>query len=1185
MKARLRSVAWGKVLPLAALLVLTLIAAAPLWGPGLLNTRGGGDSPFLLLRTHQMAVNLRAGVFPVRWMPDAAYGLGYPFFSYYAALPYYLSAALTLVALDVLSAIKLTQTFFLAAAGLGTYGWARRVLGNRTAGWLAATAYTLAPYHLVNVYVRGDSLSEFAAFAFYPLILWGLERLAGSEQRCPLRSSSWMWPAIAYAGLILTHNVSALIFTPFTLLYLLLLAWRDGSHRKRILLQGGLALGLGILLSAWFWVPALGEIGDVQLTSQTSGYFFYGGHFRGSNLIQSTVIFDYDISPDRSSPFAMGLVQAVLVLLGLVLVIIRWACLIAKEEARFLQTTGLLRSFAGRHDSRILFGLLGLLLSTGLITPLSRAVWDRVPLLPMVQFPWRFLSVQALFGALFIGAIVLPLRRQQWVFAAVVAGLLTISSLMGLQPDYLPITADEVVAQRLQLYELFTGNIGSTIRYEYLPRWAKPRPHTGPALFDPEAPPQPIPLDGTLAAAEKLVHQPTHRRWRVDVGADDAKLAFPLHYWPGWRATVDGQPVPTTPALDSGYLTLHVPPGAHQVDIQLGRTWLRLGAEIVSLAALLLTIGVIIRSVTIQTQTRSSEPQHGPAGARSLLPHIICLAVFVALLVLLVAFAPRVSPSHDADLTMDFEQRPYLHHNPDGIEIGGVTMTGYRYNTRQLSPGRALEVTLEGLATPSKAVVSVALVSPAAVRHAGHPPVAESTVEWLPTSEAGSPTVMLPISERTAPGLYLVRLAERSERSPVYLRPVWIQGAGANPPSPAADTFADGALRLHGVDVTQPRSTVLDVALEWSVTRRVAANYGLSLQLTDPAGNEWARLETQPGRGFMPTSLWPTKCFFTDPYRLSLPKGTPPGDAYTLTVSLYRVATLENVGQATMPVALEQVTRRPEAPIITELTDDLALSEIEVPERVKQGEDLNFTIGWLTSKQPEEDYIAEWELEARGGTNAATSSISGPLAAGSRPSTWPAHAWVAGRFRFPIPPTMPPGDYTLTLTLRDPTSDAPLTTYTYSALVTVRGRERVWELPPMEQAMGARFGEMLELAGYDLRRERATLYLTLYWRALAVPDRHYMYFVHLAEPSTGRPVAQLDTMPRGFRYPTGLWVEGEVVVDEAMLSLDGVSPGRYEMVVGWYDPDTGQRLVAVDDAGAPQPDNRLILPDAIVLSE
>ena len=159
MKAPSRSVAWEQILPPATLLLVALIAAGPLWGPGLLNTRGGGDSPFLLLRTHQLAANLRAGVFPVRWMPDAAYGFGYPFFSYYAALPYYLAASLTIVSLDILTAIKLTQTIFFAAAALSMYQWAKGILRSRPGAWLAAVAYTVAPFHLVNVYVRGDSLS------------------------------------------------------------------------------------------------------------------------------------------------------------------------------------------------------------------------------------------------------------------------------------------------------------------------------------------------------------------------------------------------------------------------------------------------------------------------------------------------------------------------------------------------------------------------------------------------------------------------------------------------------------------------------------------------------------------------------------------------------------------------------------------------------------------------------------------------------------------------------------------------------------------------------------------------------------------------------------------------------------------------------------------------------------------
>ena len=1146
-------------MPLATLLLLALIAAGPLWGPGLLNTRGGGDSPFLLLRTHQLAANLRAGIFPVRWMPDAAYGLGYPFFSYYAALPYYLVAGFTLVGLDVLSAIKLTQTLFLAAAALGMYGWAQRMLHSRPGAWLAAVAYTLAPFHLVNVYVRGDSLSEFAAFAFYPLILWGLDCLAA---RPSLRRA--LLPALAYAGLTLTHNTSALIFSPFILLYIAFHVSRFMSLSHCSLFIASLFLGLA--LSAWFWLPALAETGYVQLTAQTSGYFFYGNHFRGADLVQPNFIFDYAITPGGPTPFAMGLVQAILALAGVLVIVIRWS-----------------RSpFAIRH---LPFAILGLLLSTWLITPLSRPLWDHLPLLPMVQFPWRFLSVQALFTALLTGALV-PFTftsmggkegKRGWVAATVLAGLLAVAGLAGLQPEYLPITAEDVTVERLQLYELFTGNIGSTIRHEYLPRWVAPRPYTGPALFDPDVPPRAIPLGGELVRAEEITREPTRRLWTVEAGAGGAEVVFPVYYWPGWRATVDGAPVEVVPAPDSGCLTLAVPAGQHTVVMWLGRTPLRAVAEGVSLVA---GLGVLLL-IIISWRPRASW----------FLPPALCVVGLVIALTLLVTLSPGIAVTDDADLTMDFEKMPYLHHNPDGVHFDWWRMTGYHYGTDNLVPGDTLHVTLDWEAVQGGNSVTLRLVSPAAVRHNELAAVATVTARSQPDTLItvpwpGSTTLELPIPLDTAPGLYLICLEGESARTePVYLWPVWVEGGEEAVGQVVSGTPADDVLHLHAVEATQIVSDRLDLRLDWAAARPVAANYGLRLRLTDPAGNEWARLDTQPGYGFLPTSLWPVSRLVPDRYSLPLPAGAPPGDNYTLTVSLYRVTTWESVGEFAFPVSLPRATLRPDVPVIARFRDELALSRLKVPERVQQGETLSLTAYWLAVEQPSRDYVAEWCLEAVEDSQfAIRNSQFVPLAPGSPPTAWPARAWVAGRAALPIPPTAPPSDYTLSLTLRDPISGVSLGVYIHPKPVRVCERERVLELPPMQRDVGACFGGMIELAGYDLKREGDTLHLTFHWRALAVPDEHYMLFVHLADPATGQPVAQVDTMPREFTYPTGLWAPGEVVSDEVILSLEGAPDGRYDLAIGWYDPDeVSRRLAATDRAGHPLPDDRLILPDGVAL--
>lgn len=1209
MKSASRSVAWEQVLPRAALLLVSLLAAAPLWGPGLLNTRGGGDSPFLLLRTHQLAVNLRAGVFPVRWMPDAAYGLGYPFFSYYASLPYYIAAGFDILGLDILTAIKLTQTLFLAAAALGMYRWAARALDSRPGGWLAAVAYTVTPFHLVNLYVRGDSLSEFAAFTFFPLILWGVDRLAA---RPSLRRS--IMPALAYAGLILTHNVSALIFSPFLLLYIVFHVARmaflrpNRPLRETIDRYSVFAVPLlgGLLLSAWFWLPALAETQHVQLTAQTTGYFFYGNHFRGADLMQGKLLFDYATGRDGSTPFAMGLVQAFLALAGGLVVV--YSLLRPRLFPRH-KTLGHTESRPKPEPSRLPtegFALLGLLIVTWLMTPLSRWLWDHIPLLPMVQFPWRFLSVQALFTAFITGAALSHLRAQwrlpAWVSALALGALLVTTALIGVEPEYLSIAADDVTVERLQLYEVFTGNIGSTIRHEYLPRWVKPRPYIGPEQFSPDTPPRAIPVNGGLVSAERLEREPTRRLWRVEAGDAGVEVAFPLHYWPGWQATVDETEVNTEPAVGSGYLTLDVPPGAHLVEIRLGRTPLRLAAEVASLAA---SLGVLILPVAAWYRGRGRGNQANGGfermkSASAAPPYQIAISYvpFILLLSLFAAFHPRISVRNERALTMDFEKMPYLHHNPDGVALDGWRLMGYRYESpstaspRKVAPGQDLQLILNWRRDDESSVssspgepVKLRFVSPAAVRYDRTPPAAEAAAE-LGDQQASpgkmSTVVTLSVPQETPPGMYLLEIIDEPS---VYLKPVWVAYGETTSEKPVQAAFADGALQLQDVRATQPAPDRLNVQLDWTAAAPVAANYGLSLSLTDPAGNEWLYqdgrpgYDTQPGRGFLPTSLWPLNRVMEDQHVPRIQPGVPPGDSYLLTVDLYQVATLESVGEVITTIALTEVSERPDAPIEARFGEELELNHVDLPTSIRQGERLATTAHWSVARNPSENYVVEYQLEGAGERIAVTQ----PMAPGSHPKDWPAGAWIAGRAVLPISPTIPPGEYAVSLALKEPESGTIVGTYTHPAPLTIRGQARVWELPELEERVEVQFGNMIELAGYDLTESEEKLRLTLHWQALTTPDRHYMFFVHLADPETGNPATQVDTMPHQFNYPTGQWAPGEVVSDVVEISTKDVAPGPYVLAVGWYDPDTKQRLPALDSEGTRLSDDRLVLPSSITL--
>ncbi len=135
-------------------------------------------------------------------------------------------------------------------------------------------------------------------------------------------------------------------------------------------------------------------------------------------------------------------------------------------------------------------------------------------------------------------------------------------------------------------------------------------------------------------------------------------------------------------------------------------------------------------------------------------------------------------------------------------------------------------------------------------------------------------------------------------------------------------------------------------------------------------------------------------------------------------------------------------------------------------------------------------------------------------------------------------------------------------------------------------------GDQIQLLGFDLPNEQSgrdtislapaspnlqlpisnyQLPITLYWQALTRLDADYTVFAHLRN-AAGETAAQKDAPPAGGAYPTGLWDTGEIIKDDLSIPLEGLEPGRYELVVGLYDFATGLRL-SVDGS----PDGAILL--------
>lgn len=1127
--------------PLALALAFALLAAAPLFAnPGFLSTRNLGESPFLLQRLHQLLAALSTGQFPARWMPDAAYGYGFPFFSYYASLPYYLAALFKLYGFSFVFSLKLTQLAALLVAALGTYAWAHSLGRSSAQAVLASAAYTFAPFHLVNLYARGDSLSELWAMAWYPLILWRAHRCHTSPT-----FANALTLALCLSGLLLTHNISALLFLPFFILYLVWQLWAGRALRFTPLL----ALLWAFTLSAFFWLPALGETSAVQIGGAEAGFFSFANHFRSNDLIQPTWFFNFEAVPGQPTPMSLGLMQTLALLAGLAVLI--WRTL---HHRRLASTDG--------------FILLSLSLSTWMMTPASAWVWEHTPLLPYAQFPWRFLSIQSLFAALLIAHLAPPSIAQPQLSITnyalrftpyALSLLLALTTLGHLRPDFIPLTDADVTVERLQLYEAFTTNIGSTIGYEYLPTAVQPRPYFSDEVLG-RAPRLKV-LSGR-ASGEQTEKRGANEQWLINVEGEGATLAVPTFYWPGWQAQADGHPLSVHAADSLGWIAFDLPGGQHTVKLWLGRTPLRAFAEGLSVLALALPLNFWLYQKVRRRFRLTLSPRH-----------LVTISVLIVGSIVLHVW-PRSASA--LPLSIDLEQLAYLHRDTirfkDGTELIQVA-----YQRSSLDGIETLTVQTEwkvaGPGTVSVSLVSPLDLSPNRINYE------RRTLDVAPALDFRLGLLALP------PGLYFVQVEYSSgaaltsagrERGAVFLVPIQVEPVKSPDLELKPVATFGPTIELKQAFAQSVEADWMSVHLVWYTLADVPRNYLLSLRLRDVAGNEWAALDAPPGGGLYPTTLWQPDEVIRDPYVFILPPGMPPAD-YALTISLYDPLSLASIGEAQITATHTVATPSylGDNPVHFLLTPEIGLDKLEFPTEVTQGDAPELAAHWITLAAPTHNYRARWTLLAADGVS-TTQTLE--LAPGSTPTHWPANGLVLGRVRLPIPAELAAGDYSLYLQLIDE-HDQPAGANVVVRSLTVLGRQRTFEVPSMQTEVHATFGDVLALWGYDATQTESALSLTLAWGALETPGRDYKFFVHLFNPNDESIPTQVDAMPRNFTYPTGLWVKGEVVTDTVRLDFAGVPAGDYRVAVGWYDPAFPEdRLPTFDVQRQPLNFNRVVLP-------
>lgn len=110
----------------------------------------------------------------------------------------------------------------------------------------------------------------------------------------------------------------------------------------------------------------------------------------------------------------------------------------------------------------------------------------------------------------------------------------------------------------------------------------------------------------------------------------------------------------------------------------------------------------------------------------------------------------------------------------------------------------------------------------------------------------------------------------------------------------------------------------------------------------------------------------------------------------------------------------------------------------------------------------------------------------------------------------------------------------------------------------------AEWGGFADLRGFLADSETwsgGTVRITLNWQAQRPAISDYTIFIHLLD-TNGQIVAQGDGMPREGQRPTTAWQADEIILDDHFVVLPpGLPDGEFTLRVGWYDANTGQRLL------------------------
>ncbi len=491
------------------MLVIGLVACLPLYLYGV---------PFALdLQHHYRTVlgfydSILSGNFYPSWHPSTNGGYGDPSVRFYPPALYFLLSGARLITRDWFLASLLTSTLLTTAGSFGMYFWARSFTTHYYA-LAAGLLYLLSPFHANEMYQAG-MYGQYAAGSVLPFVFAFVERIIQGG-----RSRDVAGLGFSYGLVILFHVPLAVLGSIAIGIYALVRLIQLFKVVSVYRLVAGVILG--IALSCFYWLPVMRELKWKYPSGIGQGAWF---DYRNNFLFHP--------SPSVMSDFLLPMLAAATITMAA-----PTAILIFKRKSNGLAP-----------------GVVALV-SFFLATPLSKPIWDALPILQETQFPWRWMTITSACLALLV-SICLPELASMWPSRWRPLSLALIG-LLAIAPSFtiLQLIRGAPLHDRVTFNQEVESQRGSATYRDFLPIWAKLQPRQMNSRVETQNRPVTI----IEWSAERRV-------FSLDSGPEtEARLR--TYYYPYWVASAAGRQLFTRPA-DDGALLVTVPAEKSTVEVK-----------------------------------------------------------------------------------------------------------------------------------------------------------------------------------------------------------------------------------------------------------------------------------------------------------------------------------------------------------------------------------------------------------------------------------------------------------------------------------------------------------------------------------------------------------------------------------------------------------------------------------------